>query len=571
MPTEIRTTRPTVVLKFGGSVLAREADIADAVHECYRWVRDGWSVVAVVSAIGDSTERLIASTARYGHSPSPHAAAALIATGETVSAAHLWLGCDRAGIDAVAVDPREIGLAVAGPVLDALPTCVDSGRLRSFCEQHDVVVVPGFFGIGPAGRLALLGRGGSDLTAVLLAHALGARCRLLKDVPGLFERDPSRPGPFARRYARITFDDARPLAGEILQRKALAYAAEHGVRFEVATPHQPDATQVGADATSFAAATHEAPLRVALLGLGVVGRGVLEHLRSAPGSFEVTGIAVLNPKRHADTISPRMLQRDAVALAASPTSEVVIETMGGLESAHAAIVAALERGAAVVTANKTLLAAHGASLLDLASAHGTTLAFSAAVGGAAPVLELASRLHDRGVATFEAVLNGTTNCILGACAAGSSFADALAEAQALGYAESNASADLSGADAAEKLQLVCRIAFGREPDDLSVSGLDSRASVSPFDRLVARAHWRSGRLVASVAVERLFEGHALLAAEGVWNLAMFRTLDGASHLARGKGAGRFPTAEAVFADLLELRRRRAGASAATNELVGGAA
>lgn len=571
MSAEIHSARPLIVLKFGGSVLSREADIAAAVHECYRWVREGYAVVAVVSAIGDSTDRLVAQTATYGQHPSPQAAAALIATGETVSAAHLWLGCDRAGIDAVAVEPREIGLTVTGPADDAVPTGVDASRLRALCARHDVVVVPGFFGVAPNGRLALLGRGGSDLTAVLLAHALRARCRLLKDVPGLFERDPSRPGPFARRYSNITFADAERLAGEILQRKALAYAAAHAVAFEVAALHRRDATVVGAASTSFATDTRETPLRIALLGLGVVGRGVLQHLQASPRSFEVTGVSVQSPKRHADAIAPRLIARDAVALAAAPLSDVVIETIGGVEVARAAIEAALRRGADVVTANKALLARHGETLHDLAAAHGSSLIYSAAVGGAAPVLELAGRLHDRGVACVGAVLNGTTNCILGACAAGMPFADALAEAQALGYAESDPAADLEGVDAAEKLRLVCRAAFGSDPDELTVSGLDPSVAASRLDRLVARAAWRSSRLVASVGVERLPEGHALLDAEGAWNIATFETLDGASYCARGKGAGRFPTAQAVFADLLEIRRRHAEAREPARSLAGGVA
>jgi homoserine dehydrogenase len=549
--------RRTIVLKFGGSVLAREDDIASAVHECYRWVREGWSVVAVVSAIGDTTDRLVAAASSYGHDPSSHAAAALVATGETVSAAHLWLGCDRAGIDAVSADPREIGLRVEGPATDARPVSVDEAALRALLRRHAVVVVPGFFGVDGGGRIALLGRGGSDLTAVLVAHALGARCRLVKDVPGLFEHDPARPGPFARRYATITFADAERIDGAILQRKALAYAMQHAFPFEVGAAAQAEASLVGAEETRFAGERAHARLRVALLGFGVVGRGVWQHLARQRHAFEVVGAAVRSPKRHSDAIAPRLLKRDAVLLAADESSDVVVETIGGLTVARAAVKVALRRGADVVTANKTLLAHHGAELAQLAEESGARIYASAAVGGAAPMLETAARLREQGVARVEAVLNGTTNFVLGARASGVSFDDAVAEAQALGFAESDPSADLSGADAEEKLRILCRAAFGCDPDLCTTHGLDRHATVRGSERLVARAILIDGSLVASIAVEELRPTHPLLSAQGVWNQAVFTLQSGESVPVSGKGAGRFPTAEAVLADLFDAHRARA--------------
>lgn len=566
--------RRTIVLKFGGSVLAREDDIASAVHECYRWVREGWSVVAVVSAIGDTTDRLVATASSYGHDPSSHATAALVATGETVSSAHLWLGCDRAGLDAVAADPREIGLRVDGPATDARPVSVDESALRALLRRHSVVVVPGFFGVDGAGRVALLGRGGSDLTAVLVAHALGARCRLVKDVPGLFEHDPARPGPFARRYATITFADAERLDGVILQRKALAYAMRHAFPFEVGAAAQAEASLVGAPETRFADDRAQAQLRVALLGFGVVGRGVWQHLARQRHAFEVVGAAVRSPKRHSDAIAPRLLRRDAVLLAAEDSSDVVVEAIGGLTVARAAVEAALRRGADVVSANKTLLARHGVELARLAEENGARIHASAAVGGAAPILETAARLRRLGVASVEAVLNGTTNFVLGAQARGVSFDDAVAEAQALGFAESDPGADLSGADAEEKLRILCRAAFGRDPDLCTTHGLDPRATVRDCERLVARAGLVDGSLIASIAVEALPPTHPLLSAEGVWNRAVFTLDSGESVHVTGKGAGRFPTAEAVLADLFDARRARADRRSATRPhaaFAGGAA
>ena len=557
MPAEHSNSERIIVLKIGGSILAREKDIARAVHECYRWVRDGWRVVAVVSAIGDTTDRLVAAANEYGSTRSAHAAAALIATGEATSAAHLWLGCDRAGIDAVALDPRDIALRVDGSAADAEPVGVDAARLAEAVQEHDVVVVPGFYGVDRCGRVALLGRGGSDLSAVLLADALGARCRLLKDVPGLFERDPSRPGPFARRFSTITFDDAEAISGVILQAKALAFARSRGRAFEVAALFEAEATLVGAARTAFADddgfGTSARPTRVGLLGFGVVGRGVWEHIRASGPAFEAIGVAVRSPKRHSDAIHPRLLVVDPVALASDERVDLLIETLGGIEPARTAIEAALRRGAHVVTANKALIARCGEELLALARAHGARLTFSAAVGGAAPLLEAVARLESRGIRGLEGVLNGTTNHIVAAVAAGASFEDALSEAQALGFAETDPTADLSGSDAGDKLLLLCRAAFGVEPATFDVGGINARDEFTTETRLVARARrdGSDGAVHASVRLERLPAGHPLLEAPGEWNALRVEMEDGSTRVARGKGAGRWPTAESVFADVLE--------------------
>jgi homoserine dehydrogenase len=561
----------TIVLKFGGSILARTEDIARAVHECYRWYREGHRVLAVVSAIGDATDRLIEQAERYGHAPHPSALASLVATGESTSAAHLWLGCDAAGLSAVALDPREFALRVGGPADDATPHSVDADALRRALDDHGVVIIPGFVGIDERGRIALLGRGGSDLTAILLAASLGARCRLIKDVAGLYEHDPARPGPFARRYASITFDDAARLGGAILQPKALRFASERRFAFEVAALARADGTLVGAATTAFADEEAHQPsgsLRVAQLGLGVVGRGIWTHLmrdRARPGSlFEPVGVAVRQAKRHADLVHPRLLVTDAVALAERADAEIVIETIGGTDVAYEAAVATLCRGACFVTANKALLAECGTELEALAEASGGRLLCSAAVGGAAPLLEFVRRLRPRGILRLEGVLNGTTNHMLDAQRRGASFAEALAEAQALGFAETDPSADLDGIDAAQKLILLARAAFESDPDQLDVSGIRG-LTITPGERtatrLVARAERIGERVVGSVRAVALDPGDPLADAHGEWNALVITTADGVRHRVRGKGAGRGPTAEAVLADLFAYARERMGAAA----------
>lgn len=172
-----------VVLKFGSSVLRTRGDLPSAVHEIYRWYRDGHRVIAVVSAIGNATDLLLASARDFAADLEPYTLAELLATGERASAALLGIALDRVGVRARVVDPRDIGLLALGTVLDSEPVGVDRDRLKSLLTEFPVLVVPGFFGFDEKKRLHLLGRGGSDLTAAFLASAVGAtRCRLIKDL-----------------------------------------------------------------------------------------------------------------------------------------------------------------------------------------------------------------------------------------------------------------------------------------------------------------------------------------------------------------------------------------------------
>ena len=171
-----------VVLKFGSSVLRSAADLPAAVHEIYRWYRSGSRVLAVVSAIGGATEQLLAQAREISAVPDALATAQLLATGERTAAALLGIALDRVGVPSRVLDPGEVALTVNGSPLDSEPADVDAGKLHSLLERFGVLVLPGFFGYARDGALHLLGRGGSDLSAVFLAQALGARrCRLLKD------------------------------------------------------------------------------------------------------------------------------------------------------------------------------------------------------------------------------------------------------------------------------------------------------------------------------------------------------------------------------------------------------
>jgi len=538
-----------VVIKFGGSVLKRDADLALAVHEVHRHVRAGQRVVAVTSAFAGRTDALFARAATFGPDASEESTAALVALGEEETSALLALALDRAGLRTEVLSPSALGIRVEGSALSATVASTDATNLRAALNRAEVVVVPGFVGVTATGSIALLGRGGSDLTAVLLAEALDSDCILIKDVDGLY--DPLAP---EHSYASISYFDAAALNAKAFQSHALAEAASRHRTVYVGRAVADRLTRVGHFPTTRSSKPREACTTVALLGLGTVGRGVYERLIALEDRFELLGVAVRDVGRHAASGVPRsLLTTNGNALARE--ADLVIEVMGGGEPAASIVEASLRRGAQVVTANKSLVAAHGIRLGAVAQAHGAALRFSASVGGVAPCLELVERRAQHGrVVQLEGVLNGTTNFILEALCGGESMVGALALAQRRGYAEADPSADVDGIDAAEKLRILCRLAFGREPDECTVEGIRNVDSGPSITRLVARARITNGALIASVRPEQLGIDHPLADVRGCWNRLLVTTDDGVTFVAHGKGAGRWPTTESIIADALDAHR-----------------
>jgi homoserine dehydrogenase len=240
--------RLLTVLKFGGSVLRDESDLPTAVTEIERWLEDGGRVVAVVSAFDGTTDRLLSQARTYIPNAESDAAATalLLATGELTTASLLTLALHRAGLAATVLNPAAIDLRTDGRGTDANPISVDTEALRRALAKFPAVVIPGFIGVDDARQFTLLGRGGSDLTALFLAHELGAsRCRLIKDVDGLYDKDPAIHGKSARRYESVSWDGALRLDGRIIQHKAVRLARERGLSFEVGAFGRGDVTQVG--------------------------------------------------------------------------------------------------------------------------------------------------------------------------------------------------------------------------------------------------------------------------------------------------------------------------------------
>ena len=247
--------QPLTVLKFGGSVLGTARDYAAAVADVRRHLQRGERVLAVVSALKGATDSLLADARDFGPAPEPAATASLLATGEAASAARLALALNAAGVEAALLDPSAIGLTTRGPLLDADPVAVDDEALRHALERSGAAVVPGFFGRDTSGGYALFGRGGTDLTALFLAHRLGARsCRLLKNVDGVYEHDPDAGGRKPRRYEVISWDDALKLGSRVIQPKSLHFARRERVEFTVAAVGSLRGTRVGAGPTAWAGA-----------------------------------------------------------------------------------------------------------------------------------------------------------------------------------------------------------------------------------------------------------------------------------------------------------------------------
>ncbi|MCG8554876.1 MAG: homoserine dehydrogenase [Proteobacteria bacterium] len=569
--------RPVKVLKFGGSVLRDESDLVAAAHEVYRYYRRGIRVVAVVSALGSTTDDLMSRARRLCVQPRPELLAPVLATGETTSANLFGIALDGAGVPAQVLSPHQIGLRARGPVLDADPMDLDAAALLRELDRVPVAVVPGFVAQRDDGRLVLLGRGGSDLSALFIAHHVKADCcRLIKDVDGCYESDPALPGPPPRRLLSASFDDALALGGAILQPKALRFARDHHVAFDVAGLCGVRPTRIGrlpriaVEADTMAASR---PLRVGLLGLGTVAGGVYRELCCRPDLFDVRRILVrnLDTDRGVGAVS-HLLCTDVREVLDTPC-DVVVELAGGVQPATEWMASALRRGRHVVTANKAALAAHGCLLARTAQQHACSLLFSASVGGAVPALETARRLASEHVIGFEGVLNGTTNFVLDQIAQGTSFAEAVRRAQQAGLAEADPRLDLDGSDVAHKLTVLARHTFGDVPIRWQrregIAGKLPDVPPGHAVRLVGSCHRQCetpmgvgqaspAELIASVEVRVLPERDALAQVAGEQNAVRFSTLDArlrrCEHIVAGRGAGRVPTTTAVMADLFELAR-----------------
>jgi homoserine dehydrogenase len=471
-----------IVLKFGDSVLRGPGDVPAAVHEIYRWYRAGWRVVGVVDAGGEQR-------------------AAFLLGGEL----------EHAGIPARVIDADRIDLPVPADYID---------QLQTLLEYTPVLVVGG------------LGDG-TDRSAVYFANVLRAsRCRLLKDVDGVYELDPER-----------LASSASPV--ELQRFSALGYA---------------DAL----DRTSPQPAT-ATPTTVLILGVDEPGVGIHKSMALMPEHFRVIGM--FNPRGAGR--SPDV--PDDVPLFASLEAtmglrpDAVVDTLMGLEPAHSLDSHFLDRGASVVSANLPLIADAGRKLSTLAARSNTYLRYNAAVGGSAPMLETLRReSHVGEIRSIAAVFGGEASRILDRCSKGFELQALLQSASAeLGTVALHE--EMSGVHSARKLCVLARHAFGHDPDAFRVDAFDAKALARARDsltenctlRLVARAWKISHRVFGQLQMEALDTRDPLAQVQPEWNrLVITHRAGRRTHerqlVVQGRD-GRWPTTASLMADLLDVR------------------
>jgi homoserine dehydrogenase len=321
-------------------------------------------------------------------------------------------------------------------------------------------------------------------------------------------------------------------------------------------------------------------LKIALAGLGTVGAGVIKLLdanrdliaRRAGRTIEVVAVSARDRSRDRGVDLARFdWVDDTASLAAHPHADAVVELIGGSDGPALALAQrTIAAGKAFVTANKAMIAHHGLELAGAAEAAGTALKYEAAVAGGVPVIKgLREGAAANNIAQVTGILNGTCNYILTRMEAeGSDFADVLADAQALGFAEADPTFDVDGVDAAHKLSILASLAFGTRIDFAGVSQGGIRA-VLGADIAQARALGFCVRLVglAQADAQGLFQrvspclvplDHPLSAVKGAMNAVVAEGDFVGRLFFEGRGAGEGPTASAVVADLIDVARGETG-------------
>ncbi len=319
------------------------------------------------------------------------------------------------------------------------------------------------------------------------------------------------------------------------------------------------------------------PVKIGLLGLGTVGAGVCKILQQnrevvferAGTPFEIAKILVRDPgKARGVEVDPSLLTTNPADILDDPEIAVVVELMGGLEPAYQYIHTALEKGKHVVTANKAVIASHGARLIRLAANQGVDLYYEGSVGGGIPIIKpLRESLVGNRIEEIMGIVNGTTNYILTRMTQGKAdFADVLAEAQALGYAEADPAADIEGHDAAHKLVILASLAF-QTPISIHQVYCEGISKVTAEDiafaehfgytiKLLAIAKRQPQGIEARVHPTFVPTRHPLAAVHGVFNAIFVRGDAVGDLMFYGRGAGDLPTGSAVIADLVDVLRNR---------------
>ena len=315
-------------------------------------------------------------------------------------------------------------------------------------------------------------------------------------------------------------------------------------------------------------------ISIALLGFGCVGSGTAEVLTENKKLIESRlGCEykikyILDLRDFPDSPFGDLVVHDFNKILEDDEVSVVAEMMGGSHPAYDFTKACLEAGKSVVTSNKEVVASFGVELCEIAASHGVRYMFEASVGGGIPIIRpMMTDLASNKINSINGILNGTTNYILTAMRDdGKSFADALGEAQRLGYAEANPAADVEGKDAARKTVILGAIASGKlvSPEAISTEGI---TNISLCDvelaqtlgysiKLIGHAEDRDGKLLAFVSPMAVPESNPLARIDGVFNGILVNANMVGDVMFYGPGAGKLPTASAVVADIVDVIAKR---------------
>ncbi|MHB8896406.1 MAG: homoserine dehydrogenase [Candidatus Geothermincolia bacterium] len=325
------------------------------------------------------------------------------------------------------------------------------------------------------------------------------------------------------------------------------------------------------------------PVKIALLGCGTIGSGVFHLVRknaaglaeAAHRPLEVSRILVKDfDEPRAFPADSSIMTTDAASVLNDPGIDIYIEVIGGVHPAREFVLEVLGRGKSLVTANKELIAGHGREIMETAAANNALVRFEAAVGGGIPLIRpLEESLGGDNVVKMMGIVNGTTNYILTRMSAeGSTYAEALGEAQALGYAEANPEADVEGGDAASKLAILCSIAFhtGVTAEQVYREGitrvrpedLDNARELGYAIKLLAIASRDNSGISARVHPTMIPIDHPLATISGNFNAVFVIGESVGDLMFYGQGAGSLPTATAILGDVVNIARNMGNPPAA---------
>ena len=314
-----------------------------------------------------------------------------------------------------------------------------------------------------------------------------------------------------------------------------------------------------------------------MLGCGVVGSSVARLLQEDSGDFaarsganlKLVKVAVKNLSTKRDFVSSSTLTDDPASVVSDPSIDIVIEVMGGIDPARELILSAIKNGKSIITANKALLALHGAELFEAADKNKVDLYYEAAVGGAIPILRpMRESIVGDHVHRVMGIVNGTTNYILTKMdEEGSAFADVLKEAQSLGFAEADPTADIEGHDAAAKAAILAGLAFHSRVTSndvyregiskISARDVEVARDMDHVIKLLAIAELTSNNQVSvRVHPTLISRQHPLASVRNAFNAVFVEAESAGELMFYGRGAGGAPTASAILGDLIAIARNK---------------